>query len=278
MNWSAIIDGLRALNFAALEIALRRRDQLLPYLSACVRESDVVLRRGLAARDPVTHLRDTLGRRAECIIRLPGELHDGGGTKLEELVYLAAATRLLQPRKIFEIGTFKGRTTAVFALNAAEADILTLDLPPDHAPDASYLRSDAELVRRRNPIEFIDRYGVGARCRQVLCDSKQFDPRPHAGTVDLAFIDGAHTLSYVRNDTEKTALMMAPGGLVFWHDYGGKGRMRGITDYLHGLSRRFPVYRIPGTTLAWTTSDSLRTLADTEAGEHERSPVPAALT
>lgn len=195
-------------------------------------------------------------------LRLPCHLHDGGGTRLEELVYLAAVTRLLRPHKIFEIGTFKGRTTTVFALNAPDAEILTLDLPPDFAPEAgSYIRSDAELVRTRNAAEFIVKYGVEGRCRQLLSDSKTFDPRPHAGTVELAFIDGAHTYDYVKSDTEKTALMMAPGGLVFWHDYGGKGRFRGITEYLHHLREKFPVYRIWGTTLAWTTAEHLGTLA-----------------
>ena len=57
---------------------------------------------------------------------------------------------------------------------------------------------------------------------------QSFDPEPHASSVDLAFIDGAHTDDYVRNDTEKIARMMRPGGLVFWHDYGGKGRFRGV--------------------------------------------------
>jgi predicted O-methyltransferase YrrM len=269
MNWATLLDGIRGLNIAAIQVALRRREHALSYISACVRESDALLNRGLPARDPVKHLRETLQLPDGAdTIQLPAHLHDGGGTRLEELVYLAGVTRLLQPRKIFEIGTFKGRTTTVFALNAPDADILTLDLPPEYAPDpATYIRSDAELVRRRNPIEFIDRYGVGGHCRQVLCDSKQFDPRPHEGTVDLVFIDGAHTFSYVKNDTEKAAVMMAPGGLVFWHDYGGKGQFRGITDYLHGLARRFPVYRISGTSLAWTTADHLKALVATPLEE-----------
>ncbi|MGH9346591.1 MAG: class I SAM-dependent methyltransferase [Vicinamibacterales bacterium] len=279
MRLSALVDGLRGVNIAAVELALRRRDQARPYVSSCVQQCDALLKRGLPARDPVAFLRTDggaaagRGEGATCV--LPAHLHDGGGTRLEELVYLAAATRVLQPRKIFEIGTFKGRTTTVFALNAPEAEIVTLDLPPGGTAGAGYIGSDAELVRRRNLAEFISEYGVHDRCRQVLADSIHFDPRPHAGTVELAFIDGAHTYAYVKNDTEKAAVMMAPRGLVFWHDYGGKGQFRGITDYLHELHERFPVYRIFGTTLAWTTAENLRRLVPAPGAPAE---MPAAIT
>ena len=261
MNLSTVVDALRGFNFATLQIALRRRDCTASYVSSCIQQCDALLRKGLVEGDPLQGLRARGFSRDPATVLLPADLHDGGGTRLEELVYLAAATRVLQPRKIFEIGTFKGRTTTVFALNAPTAEIVTLDLPEDYQPNpASYIQSDAELVLARNPVEFIERYGVGPRCRRILCDSRSFDPAPHRDTVDLAFVDGAHTYDYVRNDTEKIARMMRPGGLVFWHDYGGRGRFRGITTYLHELAERFPVYRVGGTTLAWAFSDGVRSL------------------
>jgi hypothetical protein len=146
-------------------------------------------------------------------------------------------------------------------MNAPEAEIITLDLPPDFRPGADYIGSDAELVLTRTGAEFVVDHGLQGRVTQVLSDSMHFDPIPHAGTVELAFIDGAHTYEYVRNDTEKVAVMMAPRGLVFWHDYGGKGQFRGITDYLDALKERFPIYRVSWTTtLAWTTAENLRRL------------------
>jgi len=274
MNLSTVVDAMRGFNLATLQILLRRRECTASYVSSCVQQCDALLRKGLVEGDPLQGLRAQGFSSAPATFLLPADLHDGGGTRLEELVYLAAATRVLQPRKIFEIGTFKGRTTTVFALNAPAAEIVTLDLPADFDPDpASYIRSDAELVLARNPVEFIERYGVAPRCRQVLCDSRSFDPEPHRNTVDLAFVDGAHTYEYVRNDTEKIARMMRPGGLVFWHDYGGRGRFRGITTYLHELAARFPVYRVAGTTLAWASSDGVRSLvADPPA---ERADITA---
>ena len=256
---------------------LRRRDQMRPYISRCVQQCDGLLKRGLPARDPLTFLKRDAERLkhdvesgATCV--LPARLHDGGGTTLEELVYLAAATRMLRPRKVFEIGTFKGRATAVFAMNAPDAEIITLDLPPNFSPGADYIGSDAKLVLTRNEVEFISEHGLQRRVTQVHGDSMHFDPSPHTGTVELAFIDGAHTYEHVRNDTEKVAAMMAPRGLVFWHDYGGKGQFRGITDYLHGLKARFPVYRVSWTTtLAWTTAENLRHLVRA-SDHHDRRP------
>jgi hypothetical protein len=52
--------------------------------------------------------------------------------------------------------------------------------------------------------------------------------------------------------------MMADRGLVLWHDYGGKGKFRDLTQYLERLGRQIPVYRIPGTSLAWAEGAALR--------------------
>jgi hypothetical protein len=120
--------------------------------------------------------------------------------------------------------------------------------------------SDCALIQRRRLGAYVREYGLEARFEQLLGDSMAFDPTPFLGRVELGFIDGAHALAYVRNDTEKMARMMAPGGLVFWHDYGGRGRFGPLTAYLESLQARLSLYRVPGTTLAWTTGLELRKL------------------
>jgi hypothetical protein len=55
-------------------------------------------------------------------------------------------------------------------------------------------------------------------------------------SVELGFIDGAHSRPHVDNDTRKMAIMMSERGLVFWHDYGGGGRFRELTMYLEELA------------------------------------------
>ena len=44
---------------------------------------------------------------------------------------LATIVSALQPKKIFETGTFRGVGTLTMALNAPESDIYTLDLPEE---------------------------------------------------------------------------------------------------------------------------------------------------
>jgi hypothetical protein len=61
------------------------------------------------------------------------------------------------------------------------------------------------------------------------------------------------------------AVMAAPRGLVFWHDYGGKGRFRELTRYLDDLSRKIPIYRVTNTTLAWTPTSELKALMRTDS-------------
>ena len=48
--------------------------------------------------------------------------------------------------------------------------------------------------------------------------------------------------------------MIAPDGIVFWHDYGGLGVRRSDSIPQGALARRIPVYRVPNTSLAWTSA------------------------
>jgi len=85
-----------------------------------------------------------------------------------------------------------------------------------------------------------------------------FDPTPFTDSVELGLVDAAHDVKHVRNDTIKMATMMTDGGLVFWHDYGGKGTLRPLANYLEGLARRCSLFRIPETSLAWAYASDLK--------------------
>jgi hypothetical protein len=81
-------------------------------------------------------------------------------------------------------------------------------------------------VEGRRVSNFITELMLTHCCQQLYTDSMQFDPSLYRGSIELGFIDGAYALPYVRNDPVKMASMMADRGVVFWHDYGGKGRFR----------------------------------------------------
>jgi len=85
-----------------------------------------------------------------------------------------------------------------------------------------------------------------------------FDASPYANSVDLGLVDAAHDRIHVQNDTEKMAAMIKEDGIVFWHDYGGKGILRPLASYLEELSEIFPLYRIRETSLAWAPAQGLK--------------------
>jgi len=269
MTLREIVTGISGLNLFGVSLALRKSSEFRPYLSECVRRYDEYIGNGLPPRDPIAWLCEHNGCKVELSdrIQLPPRLMDGGGTSLSELLILAAVTRILQPKKVFEIGTFNGRTTSTFILNAAlDANVFSLDLPPDASSDPegkvadAMIDSDVDLVKHRKLARFVYELKLESHFQQLLGDSMKFDPAPHRESVDLGFVDGAHALAFVKNDTEKMAVMMKPNGIVLWHDYGGRGRFGPLTDYLEGLGRQIPVYRCATTTLAWAAAADLKKL------------------
>jgi hypothetical protein len=267
MTFSAMIDAVMTASFAVLQLAVKDRRLARAYWSESMRRSHEMRGSGLAARDPLEYIyqRGWGHRSPDDRIQLPMQsLRGGGGTQVDELAILAAVACALQPSAVFEIGTFFGRTTSVFILNAPNARVFSVDLPLDTRPESlsgtGYLDTDVVLVTRRRVGALLHDVGLAGQYTQILCDSRTLDPSGHAASVELAFIDGAHTAEYVRNDTEKVAAMMAERGLVFWHDYGGVGRFGDLTAYLEMLARRIDVYRVPGTTLAWAPGQQLRSL------------------
>ena len=74
-----------------------------------------------------------------------------GNVSIEEEYYLANIVKIIQPSTIFEFGTFNGRTTLQLALNATDAKIYTLDLPPNSLNFTTYRVSkyDSECASKR---------------------------------------------------------------------------------------------------------------------------------
>jgi hypothetical protein len=267
MEFATLVDAVRAANLNGLRLALKDRTLAREYWSQNVRRYGELMGLGLRAKNPIRYIyqQGWATPSADDRVQMPIALHTSGGTRLDELLVLATVTRVLQPKATFEIGTFDGRTTSVFVLNAApDATVISLDLPPGYDPEhptSPYLASDVDLVKHRSVGSALHDLHLDARYQQLFGDSLAFDPSPYASTIELGFIDGAHARRYVENDTEKMATMVADRGLVFWHDYGGKGEFRALTHYLDELSRRIAIYRFANTSLAWSPASELRKIA-----------------
>jgi len=177
-----------------------------------------------------------------------------GGTSDAEAWILAVLAR--HAKLMFEFGTCTGKTAYVWARNSPPgAHVVTLTLAPDNV--ASYTREATDDVR---DVEFALRESthtdflysdspVADKVEQLFGDSKTFDVSPWAGRCDLVFVDGSHAHSYVMADSEKALELVAPGGLVLWHDYAGPRHAPGVYRALNELAQRIPLVRIEGTTL-----------------------------
>jgi hypothetical protein len=249
VNLNEIVDSLSSVSLRTLALALREPRQLRNYVSYCLKRYDELAGEGLPSRSPVTPASNET-------ITLPA-IHTGGGMSYAELVILARVTKTLSPHAIFEMGSYDGLTTAVFLLNAPDAQVYSLDLPPQAPADDEDLDSDKDLVAARHLGAIPRAIGLN-HYTQILCDTMTFDPTPFTDSVELGLVDAAHDVKHVRNDTIKMATMMTDGGLVFWHDYGGKGTLRPLANYLEGLARRCSLFRIPETSLAWAYASDLK--------------------
>jgi predicted O-methyltransferase YrrM len=223
-------------------------------------------RRGLPERNVAEHF----GAPREIPIMLDGRSDApwfGPVTSyLADLVALCQLAQLVQPRVIFEIGTFHGYSTLHLALNApADAVVYSLDLPPDN-PELSLGATIMDVAIARegaatSTFAFSGR-DVASRIRLLHGDSAAFDFAPWHGGVDLFFIDGAHSYDYVRSDSERALACVRPGGVVAWHDFGRSG-VNGVGRYLRELRRKgFDIVAVPGGSLAYLV---------VPAGDTERS-------
>jgi predicted O-methyltransferase YrrM len=172
---------------------------------------------------------------------------------LPELLAIGAICRAVQPRTIFEIGTYTGSTTLIMAFNTApETRITTLDLEPA----ARDMHRFGMGVGGFPPFEVGGAFRNGPQARrieQVFGSSETFNYRPYEGRMDIVFIDADHTYEFVQKDTEAALRLLRPGGVVLWDDYLHRPEhpeCSGVTQTVNELARTRPCYQIAGTRLA----------------------------
>ena len=148
---------------------------------------------------------------------------EDGNVSLSELLCIVSLIRHFKVNKIFEIGTFDGRTTLNMHQNSLkDPKIYTLDLPATDADKTVYELHDWEKV-------YTDKTAPGRKFShlkdkgsiiQILSDSAKFERQDLNDYFDFIFVDGSHTNKYVENDTELALrLVNKEKGIIVWHDY-----------------------------------------------------------
>ena len=191
---------------------------------------------------------------AQVEVRLRACNSEEGNMTLTELVSIAQLVSAAKPARLFEVGTFDGRTTLAMADNAAPgAIVFTLDLPASGIGGTALRIEDHER-------HLIDKPESGARFRalpdvreriiQLWGDSAAYDYAPYVGTCDFVFIDGSHAYDYVMSDSETALRLLSDRGTIVWHDYGEWPGVTKALNRLHASDKRFSGLKaIAGTTL-----------------------------
>lgn len=157
-------------------------------------------------------------------------------TPLADVVMLLKTVVCSNPKKLLEVGSFRGYTALYLAQHvSSNAKIVTVDRYPEHG-EAYQSTPFASMIERR----------VGETSTSMF---KQDLP----GSYDLIFIDADHSYAGVKHDTELVLPLVSPTGFILWHDYANWGYFdgkNGVPEYLKELSERLPIAHIIGSDLA----------------------------
>jgi len=154
-----------------------------------------------------------------------------------DMVYVCGMASASNAKKIFEFGTYRGQTTCGLAAVCQDAQVYSLNLPPEADPRyAPYIGMYIKDSPDRD------------RINQIFSDSRTFDTQPYRQLMDYIFIDADHSYEGVKNDTEKALQLLKPGGVIVWHDYAAKSP--GVLDYIAEFSQQRPLFHLRKTCLA----------------------------
>tara|TARA_X000000368_G_C22929932_1_gene667134 strand:+ start:117 stop:902 length:786 start_codon:yes stop_codon:yes gene_type:complete len=162
-------------------------------------------------------------------------------------------------KNIFEFGTCSGKTTFMMALNSNnDAKITSITLNPNEMSEISKKDLDNKVSFRNIINESIynkflfSGESVEEKINVIFQNSLHFDHKKYLGKMDLIFIDGGHTYSVVKNDSEKSFEMLDSNGIILWHDYvPGKRSAQDVVKYIHEISKDRKLYSIEGTSLVY---------------------------
>ncbi len=187
-----------------------------------------------------------------------------GGLFLLESSILVSLIKLINPKKIFEFGTYLGATSVLMAMNSPEETIITtLDIDKNYSLNQSgqdYDLFDAEDNDNYLRSLFLENGAVHIhrteswiqkKIHQIYCDSKKLNLIEYdlENKFDLIFIDAGHDYESIQNDTMKALAMAKESCIIAWHDYKSNIHTE-VTKFINELSKQRRIVYVQNTMMA----------------------------
>lgn len=171
-------------------------------------------------------------------------------TPMADVVTIVKAAIGFGSRRILEMGSYRGDTARLLAENTGpDVRICAVDEDPRHGISYRGLPIGSKIDRR-----------VGRLERGLF---------PAGELFDLIFVDARHDFDSATHDTQIALELLAPEGVILWHDYQFNMFFNGlirVPEALKQVARQHAVGALAGTWLAihsrfpgWSTSRLLET-------------------
>ncbi len=159
-----------------------------------------------------------------------------GMTHVQDYYALGAVCLVLQPKIIFEIGTYLGVTSDFFLKILPEVHVISIAYlnPPRFLFGNRYNNSELKKPQVGSAVERQNR----SRFAQIYGSSHDIDPQAFVskyGPVDMVLIDGDHSSEGVAQDTGLAQSLISPGGTICWHDANPKERYLPVRRFLESM-------------------------------------------
>lgn len=162
-------------------------------------------------------------------------LFAGEDAPLNDVLFLMNAAKGRKARRILEVGTYRARTTYGLHINCPDATLVSYDIQV----------IDCDYRRRLEAAPNVElRLGSFAAAAATLRQEPKYD---------LIFVDGSHQVGAVIEDSRLALELVAPGGLIVWHDYRPNDYFTAelrVPEGLQVIARDHQVFAVPGTMCA----------------------------
>ena len=176
-------------------------------------------------------------------------------TPEHDIRVITALVDTFRPRRVLEIGCNVGATAAaILDGNKSIIEYVGLELSAmwfDAGKKAGELVTDERF-----------------KLVQLDVGSRDLDP-DSLEPFDLIFIDGAHDYESVKFDTELSRKLLAPAGVLIWHDY-NHPRNPDVMKYIHEVNAADTIVHVKKTWLCYEIIKSAEKASKKNANDKKR--------